>query len=209
MPMNLVVSSFSALQCSGGSTNAALSNKKLYSTFYRTVPSDAYQSPAVARYMYNQGWRKVAVVANNGAYGLGLAQNFQVAVQQLNMTLLANIPFVSGITDFSTTVSSLKASGARVVFIAMYDLPDAIYFMREAKKQGMVGPDYQYIGPDGVWPVYADLLVGGSEIFDSDWDNFQGVIVFTQNDQADTTTFNQLNQWYENTYGMGVPVKKL
>jgi ABC-type branched-subunit amino acid transport system substrate-binding protein len=155
--------------------------------------------------MYSRGWRKVAVVANNGAYGLGLAQNFQVAVQQLNMTLLANIPFVDGITDFSTTVASLKASGARVVFIAMYNLPDAVYFMREAKKQGMVGPEYQYIGPDGVWPVYEDLKANqtGAE---SDWDNFQGVIAFTQNDQSSTATFKELDKWYMSNYNMTVPV---
>lgn len=207
MPMNLVVSSFGTLQCGACSTNAALSNKGLYKTFYRIVPSDTYQAPAVARFMHSRGWRKVAVVANNGAYGLGLAQNFQVAVQKLNMTLLANIPFVNGITDFSTTVASLKASGARVVFIAMYNLPDAVYFMREAKKQGMVGPEYQYIGPDGVWPVYEDLRANMTEsgLTESDWDNFQGVIAFTQNDQSGTATFKQLSEWYMDKYGMGVP----
>jgi ABC-type branched-subunit amino acid transport system substrate-binding protein len=75
-------------------SSPTLSDRSVYTNFFRTVSPDNFQAPAVARYMYSMGWRKAAVVAVNTAYGLDMATYFQKTCSQLGIQVLANIPYV-------------------------------------------------------------------------------------------------------------------
>ena len=60
-----------ASHISYASTSPHLSNKELYPTFFRTVPSDAGQGAAMVDLIYGAGWRKVLVIHSNDEYGSG------------------------------------------------------------------------------------------------------------------------------------------
>jgi len=58
---------------SPAATSPALSGADF---FFRTVPSDRFQGQAAANLLYKRGYRNVAVVYEDAAYGYGLAFHF-------------------------------------------------------------------------------------------------------------------------------------
>ena len=56
-------------QISYSSTSVSLSDKRVYSTFLRTIPPDNYQARAMADIAKHFGWDYVATVATDEDYG--------------------------------------------------------------------------------------------------------------------------------------------
>lgn len=199
--MALASAAFNFLQCSGSATNIDLSDKSTYSTFFRTAPSDEFQAPALANFVHLMKWTKVGILASNDAYGLGLAQGFVARAIEghLNITVLANIPYTSGTSDFKAVATQMKKSNARIILFMGYD--DIIYYLQEAKRQGMVGENYVYIGGDGVFLAY-DVLAAGYPIKfnDEDYENIAGTIAITPNDIGENFIFADMYQRYLDGY---------
>jgi ABC-type branched-subunit amino acid transport system substrate-binding protein len=61
---------------SPAATSPALSGNDM---FFRTVPSDKFQGQAAANLLIKKGYRNVAIVYEDAAYGYGLAFNFIAA----------------------------------------------------------------------------------------------------------------------------------
>jgi branched-chain amino acid transport system substrate-binding protein len=61
---------------SPAATSPALSGEDL---FFRTVPSDRFQGQAAANLLIRKGYRNVAMVYEDAAYGYGLAFNFMAS----------------------------------------------------------------------------------------------------------------------------------
>lgn len=61
---------------SPAATSPALSGEDF---FFRTVPSDRFQGQAAANLLIKKGYRNVAMVYEDAAYGYGLAFNFMAA----------------------------------------------------------------------------------------------------------------------------------
>lgn len=59
---------------SPAATSPSLSDYK--DMFFRTVPSDKFQGQAAANLLIKKGYRNVAMVYEDAAYGYGLAFNF-------------------------------------------------------------------------------------------------------------------------------------
>uniref|UniRef100_UPI00358F5BEC extracellular calcium-sensing receptor-like n=1 Tax=Myxine glutinosa TaxID=7769 RepID=UPI00358F5BEC len=73
--LNRLFSMFSIPQISYASSCGCLSDKNIYASFFRTIPSDAVQSIAIARLVKFLGWDYVGTVAVNDDYGnKGVAQ---------------------------------------------------------------------------------------------------------------------------------------
>jgi hypothetical protein len=78
----------------------------------------------------------------------------------------------------------------------MVTYDDGILFLREAKKQGMIGPDYVYIGGDGSVVMPDTVLANKTGLYyESDWDNMQGYVGFLPNDVSTNQKFNDLKAW--------------
>ncbi|MCL2542096.1 MAG: branched-chain amino acid ABC transporter substrate-binding protein [Nocardioidaceae bacterium] len=90
-----------------------------WKTFHRVVGSDQFQGAADAKYLTNNAKsKKVFVIDDSEAYGTGLAQ---VVQKSLPSSAVVGTDHVQvGQTDFSATVTKIKASGADSVFYGGY-----------------------------------------------------------------------------------------
>ncbi|RXN33008.1 extracellular calcium-sensing receptor-like protein [Labeo rohita] len=113
-------------QISHFATCACLSNRKRYSSFFRTVPSDYYQSRALAQLVKHFGWTWVGTVRSRSDYGNNGIAAFEEAAKQEGICIEYSEAIFK--TDpqeqFLKTVEVIKKGTARVVlaFIALGDL---------------------------------------------------------------------------------------
>lgn len=73
---NAVLSQAGIPMISFASTAPSLSDATAYPHFYRVVPSDALQGQALSDLVTSQGYSSTAIIAQNDAYGAGLADAF-------------------------------------------------------------------------------------------------------------------------------------
>ncbi|KAJ3094412.1 hypothetical protein HDU96_001689, partial [Phlyctochytrium bullatum] len=190
IPMALATGSFRILQCSGTATTPELSDKTNYPYFFRTVPSDTNQGIALVEIVKYYGWKKVALITVNSNYGFGIASSFLKAASASNITLLRNEAFnartnETEIPDFKLQVQSIKQSDARIIIVIGYEI-ETVYLLREARAQGLVGPNYVWIGTDGVKTMYSLLHDAGRRKGwnDTDRQNIEGMLYVAPNERV-------------------------
>ena len=72
---------FEIPQISYGSTASLLSDKTIYSYFFRTVPPDTLQASAMADVVVELGWNFVITISSNGVYGEKGMEDFYEAAE--------------------------------------------------------------------------------------------------------------------------------
>jgi branched-chain amino acid transport system substrate-binding protein len=119
-----------------------------FSVAHRVNARDDAQGPADAKFMIQQGAKKVFVMDAKSDYSTGLADATQAALKA------ANIPYqresaTPGQKDFSTLISKIKAFGADWVYFAD-EGPEAAPLVSQMKQAGLtVGQNIQFLGTDG------------------------------------------------------------
>jgi len=116
---------FFFLQISHFATCACLSNRKRYPSFFRTIPSDYYQSRALAQLVKHFGWTWVGTVRSRSDYGNNGIAAFEEAAKkegiciEYSETILRTDPQ----EQFLKTLEVMKRGTARVVlaFVALRD----------------------------------------------------------------------------------------
>ncbi len=119
---------------SPSATNPNLSTNG-WDTFHRVLGNDATQAPAAAKFLSNMGAAKVFVVDDASEYGKGLADGVREA---LGDAVLDNDTVQQKQTDFSATVTKVKASGADALFYGGY-YPEAGLLAKQLKNGGWDG----------------------------------------------------------------------
>jgi ABC-type branched-subunit amino acid transport system substrate-binding protein len=76
------------------SSASELSDTMTLTHFYRTIPSEAYQSYAAAYFIAKMGWSHVTIVAVNNAYGLAMTRYFVEKCASKGISILATIPYI-------------------------------------------------------------------------------------------------------------------
>uniref|UniRef100_A0A3B1K2A4 Extracellular calcium-sensing receptor-like n=1 Tax=Astyanax mexicanus TaxID=7994 RepID=A0A3B1K2A4_ASTMX len=131
---------FQVPQVSYFSSCACLSNKKAFSSFLRTMPSDFFQVDALAQLVQHFGWTWVGTVAGDDAYGRGGAQIFNDKVTKLGacIAFYEIIPKNHAPAEMSRIVKRISGSGARVVLVFALE-QDVKALFSEALKHNLTG----------------------------------------------------------------------
>jgi branched-chain amino acid transport system substrate-binding protein len=123
--------------------------------YFRVVTTDAYQGPDMANYMTQVlNIKKVYVLDDSGAYGVGIATTFEGQAKKNGMEVLGHDQLNPLEPDYTTLITKLKALS-----------PDALYYggtalsaVKLAKQSYQVIPEVIKAGGDGVYS--AALLKG-------------------------------------------------
>ncbi len=57
--------------CSGGATSTSLTIKNDFPYFFRTINSDIINARATMDFVHEMGWRNIAILSSNDAFGQG------------------------------------------------------------------------------------------------------------------------------------------
>jgi branched-chain amino acid transport system substrate-binding protein len=136
------------------STNPDITDPKFASQFdpsgkaiyFRTVTTDAYQGPNMANYMFQTlKVKKIYILDDSGAYGVGMANAFEEQAKKDGMTVLGHDQLDPREADYTTILTKIKALN-----------PDALYYggvslagIKLAKQAYEIMPKVIKAGGDG------------------------------------------------------------
>nr|XP_061814066.1 taste receptor type 1 member 3-like [Nerophis lumbriciformis] len=128
-------------QISFGATSNKFSNKRVYPSFFRTVPSDTLQINAMVLLLKEFEWNWVAVVASDEEFGQQGAQEFAKKAETTSMCVAYQgmIPvYTDPIETVKNIVDNIQATKVKVVLV--FSLPDpAVVFFKEVINRKIQG----------------------------------------------------------------------
>nr|XP_029511214.1 extracellular calcium-sensing receptor-like [Oncorhynchus nerka] len=134
---------------------ACLSDNWRYPSFFRTIPSDAFQARGMARLLHQLGWEWVGLVSGDDDYG---KFGVQMLLQDLQgsgvcVAYAEVIPKVPSQRRMKYIVDTIRGSTARVV-VTFAIAQDARALMEEVVRQNIT--DRQWIASEA-WVTYSTL----------------------------------------------------
>ncbi|KAG7498053.1 extracellular calcium-sensing receptor-like [Solea senegalensis] len=137
---------------SHSATCACLGNRRDYLSFFRTIPSDIYQSKALAKLVKHFGWTWVGAIRTNSDYGNGGMATFLEAAEKEGVCVEYSVAIYR--TDprkrFLEVVDIIKKSTSKVI-VAFADGTDLDILIKELHAQNVTG--LQWVGSEG-WITY-------------------------------------------------------
>ncbi len=85
--------------------------------YARVVAHDAYQGAAVAQYAQSIGIQSVYILNDREAYGLGVAQNFRNAAEELGIEVAGFAAWDPRASSYEALFRRIEQSGAQAVFL--------------------------------------------------------------------------------------------
>ncbi|XP_042372500.1 extracellular calcium-sensing receptor-like, partial [Plectropomus leopardus] len=142
-----VVGRFHVPVLSHFATCACLSNRKEYPTFFRTIPSDYYQSRALAKLVKHFGWTWIGALAVNNKYGLGGISAFIQAAQEYGVCVEYSEAFSSSDPPgiLQGIIKIIKHATAKVI-MAFMSHREIKLLAKELYRQNITG--LQFVGSD-------------------------------------------------------------
>ncbi|XP_077050090.1 extracellular calcium-sensing receptor-like isoform X1 [Siphateles boraxobius] len=100
-------------------TCSCLSDRKKYPSFFRTIPSDAFQVQAMVQILRHFGWTWVGLLYSDDEYGIYAAQSFQQEMQLFGHCVAFSeiLPYDNNPRDIQRIMGVIQASTARVVVV--------------------------------------------------------------------------------------------
>lgn len=157
---------------------------------YRISVTDAFQGKFVTGWLFEEGFKKPAILYENNDYGRGLLDVVSQEVATLGGTVAAKETYMLGETkDFTGIVTKVKASGADSVFIGgLYNEAALI-----AKQMKSLGVNLPIFGTDGLYERSLIELAGDA----AEGIRVSGLLLATDPDPAIQTFVKN----YEKAYG--------
>ncbi|XP_076591348.1 extracellular calcium-sensing receptor-like [Chaetodon auriga] len=128
-------------------TCACLSNRKEYPSFFRTIPSDYYQSRALAKLVKQFGWTWVGAVRSDNDYGNNGLATFITAASQEGVCIEYSeaISRTDPSEHIARVVRVIQSATARVL-VAFLAQSEMDILLEEALKQNLTG--LQWVGSE-------------------------------------------------------------
>jgi branched-chain amino acid transport system substrate-binding protein len=118
-----------------GSNSTAITSHR-FQYVVRTIVSGDKIARSLARMTLQRGFRKVALIWEQGAYGDDLAYQYQVALNALGGELVYQWSYIPEQVDFRLPVNELREVDADTIFFAGLE-PSAGDFLRMARQVGI------------------------------------------------------------------------
>ncbi|XP_060690036.1 extracellular calcium-sensing receptor-like, partial [Hemiscyllium ocellatum] len=130
------------------STCSCLSDKQEYPTFFRTIPSDKYQSKLLAELVKTFGWNWIGTVRSNTDYGNFGMRTFVKEAQKLGICIAYSESFhrTDSAEKIHKIVQVMKEATIKVV-VGFLHGTDMRVLIKEILRQNVTG--IQWIGSEG------------------------------------------------------------
>nr|KAJ3418100.1 hypothetical protein HK105_000346 [Polyrhizophydium stewartii] len=159
---SIIVSSRNIPHCDGASTSPDLSEKSVYSTFFRTIPSDSLQGRAIVEFILFQGWRRVAILNEAESYGTGLMNVIEGYGSNMGLRVESQQSFqLSGYTvktDWDPLLLEIKRHRLFVIVLLGYSIDN---LFERAAVYGMTGPEYVWVTSEAIYTSTPDGFPAG------------------------------------------------
>jgi branched-chain amino acid transport system substrate-binding protein len=148
----------------GGPGTAAGEPGKYYPTgkrnYVRVVAADDYQGAADALLAKSLGVKKVFILNDKEAYGLGVATNFRNAATKLGIKTVGFTAWDGKATSYEALAVKIKASGAQGVFLGGLICENGGKVIKDIRAG--VDPSVKIMLPDGFTPASATIKEAGA-----------------------------------------------
>jgi len=128
--------------------------------YARVVAADDYQGAADALLAKSLGVRKVFILNDKEAYGLGVAQNFKNAAGKLGITTVGFTAWDGKASSYQALAVKIKASGAQGVFVGGLICENGGKLIKDIRAG--VPASVKIMLPDGFTPASATIKEAGS-----------------------------------------------
>ena len=197
---------FNIPQISYGSTSADLSNKEIYSNFFRTVPPDSFQAHALVDILREYKWNYIFTVSSYGNYGQKGMAELQKAAKAAGICVAsaAQLPRLPSYEDFKNVIRNFIRKRTEtsnyvntiVVFTTQSDSGD---LLRAANESGAT--QFTWVGSNG-WSNRIDVTEGKEEVADGSLtvNHLEGEVPRFEKhflNLKPTDIDNMLNPWFE------------
>ncbi|XP_076729683.1 extracellular calcium-sensing receptor-like [Maylandia zebra] len=139
-------------------TCSCLSDRQKYPSFFRTIPSDAFQVRAIIQILKHFGWTWAGLLISDDDYGLHAARAFQSELSLSGEGCLAYVevlPWDKDTDEIRRIVDVIKKSTARVVIVFAHE-SHMINLMEEVVAHNLIG--LQWIASEA-WTAAAVLQI--------------------------------------------------
>ncbi|XP_075891824.1 extracellular calcium-sensing receptor-like [Nelusetta ayraudi] len=122
-------------------TCACLSERQKFPSFFRTIPSDAFQVRAMIQILQHFGWTWTGLLISDDDYGRHAARSFQTDLSQSGggcIAYLEVLPWARDHDELKRIVDVMRRSTARVVIVFAHE-SQMIYLMEEVVRQNVTG----------------------------------------------------------------------
>uniref|UniRef100_A0A8C4H0Z3 G-protein coupled receptors family 3 profile domain-containing protein n=2 Tax=Dicentrarchus labrax TaxID=13489 RepID=A0A8C4H0Z3_DICLA len=191
------------------STCSCLSDRQRFPSFFRTIPSDAFQVRAMIQILKHFGWTWVGLLVSDDDYGLHVARSFQSDLAQSGEGCLAYLqvlPWDSDRSELRRIVHLIKTSTARVVMVFAHEF-HMIHLMEEVVMQNVTGR--QWIASEAwtsaavlqtprIMPYLSGTL--GIAIRRGEIPGLREFLLQIRPDQNDSNNYNLVRQFWEYTF---------
>ncbi|XP_035241568.1 extracellular calcium-sensing receptor-like [Anguilla anguilla] len=136
-------------------TCACLSNRKEFPTFFRTIPSDYYQSRALAQLVKHFGWTWIGAVRSDSDYGNNGMATFIKAAQQEGICIEYSEKFHITESDKLLKVADVIKRGTAKVIVVFLSVGEMYMLLEQLTLQNITG--LQMVGSEG-WITASSLV---------------------------------------------------
>jgi branched-chain amino acid transport system substrate-binding protein len=127
--------------------------------YARVVAADDYQGAADAILAKSLGIKKVFILNDKEAYGLGVATNFKNAAKKLGLKVVGFTAWDGKASSYEALGVKVKSSGAQGVFVGGLICENGGKLIKDVAGGA---PGIKILMPDGFTPVSATVQQGGS-----------------------------------------------